>query len=159
LHKRCRCLSYQKVWRSLTSGMKWKCLGYFMRHQAMKSQRDIEAYLQAIGRPFESLEGGTFLVNMGKERPSVALRVDAPLVVARISIGQTKDSLELYRTLLEYNARVLIHTCFGLEDNRIVLSAALELENLDLNELEAVLSEIDLTLTQEVPKLHKMSLA
>jgi hypothetical protein len=54
------------------------------------------------------------------------------------------------------NATSLVHTSFGLEGSQIVLSAALELANLDLNELEAVLDEIDMTLAQELPKLHKM---
>jgi hypothetical protein len=128
----------------------------------MKSARDIEAYLESLGRPFEPVEGkaGTYLVRMGKDLPPVAVRVDPPLVVARVAIGEfsAKDPSKLYRSLLETNARSLVHSSFGLEGNQIVLSAALELENLDRNELEAVLAELDMTLTQEVANLHKLSL-
>ena len=37
--------------------------------------------------------------------------------------------------------------------------SALELENLDYNELEATLEEIDMTLTQQVPTLVELSKA
>jgi hypothetical protein len=50
-----------------------------------------------------------------------------------------------------------VHTSFGLEDDRIVLCNALELENLDFNELEATLDELDLTLAQQVPVLSSLS--
>ncbi len=39
----------------------------------------------------------------------------------------------------------------------MVLTGALELENLDLNELEAVLSDIDLALARHVPTLHELA--
>ena len=57
------------------------------------------------------------------------------------------------------NARSLVHTSFGLEESRIVLVSALELENLDYNELEATLDEIDVTLAQQVPSLAELSKA
>jgi hypothetical protein len=40
---------------------------------------------------------------------------------------------------------------------RVVLSGALELENLDINELEAALSDIDLALVRHVPVLHELA--
>ena len=43
---------------------------------------------------------------------------------------------------------------YALEGDRIVLGAALELENLDLNELEAVLEGVDLALVEHVPVLR-----
>ena len=46
-----------------------------------------------------------------------------------------------------------------LEDGKIVLSSALELENLDYNELAAALDEIDVTLAQQVAKLAELSKA
>jgi len=43
--------------------------------------------------------------------------------------------------------------------SRIVLGTALELENLDYNELEATLDEIDVALAQQVPELAKLNSA
>ena len=52
-----------------------------------------------------------------------------------------------------------MHVSFGIEDGKIVLSSALELENLDYNELAAALDEIDVTLAQQVAKLAELSKA
>ncbi len=132
----------------------------------MRSEKDVEAYLGRLGRRFETVDGQgqggtstTFVLRSDKTHAAVAVRVDAPLVVARVDIGEAKSNepVKLFRLLLEANAGSLIHTSFGLEGDHIVLSAALELENLDFNELEAVLDEIDLTLAREVPKLRELT--
>ena len=57
------------------------------------------------------------------------------------------------RKLLELNARQLVHATYGLDDGHVVLSSALELENLDFNELQATLDEIDMALAQQLPGL------
>ena len=66
---------------------------------------------------------------------------------------------ELFQKLLTINAKSLVHTSFGIEDGKIVLCSALELENLDYNELAAALDEIDVTLAQQVAKLAELSKA
>ncbi len=127
----------------------------------MRSLKDVEAYLGRLNRQFSPVdtEPGTFLIRSGEKFPPIALRVDPPLVVLRIHIGDApkKDNVELYRKLLQFNARSLVHASYGLEDERIVLSAALELENLDFNELQATLDELDLALAQQVPELAELS--
>ena len=46
-----------------------------------------------------------------------------------------------------------MHASYGLEDKHVVLSSALELENLDFNEIQATLDEIDVALAQQLPLL------
>jgi hypothetical protein len=127
----------------------------------MRSVRDVEAYLGRLNRRFEAVEGqeGTFVVRSSDRMPPIALRVDPPLVVFRVHIGDVPnaDNVALFRKLLELNARALVHSSFGLEENRIVLCAALELENLDFNEVEATMDEFDMTLAQQVPVLSELS--
>jgi hypothetical protein len=127
----------------------------------MRTVRDVEAYLGRLNRRFEGVEGqeGTFLVRSSDRMPPIAVRVDPPLVVFRVHIGDApkSDHVALFRKLLELNARSLVHSSFGLEEDRIVLSAALELENLDFNEVQATLDEIDLALAQQVPVLSQLS--
>jgi hypothetical protein len=60
----------------------------------------------------------------------------------------------LFRKLLVLNATALVHAAYGIEGEKIVLSAALELKNLDLNELEAVLADLDMALANQVPTLR-----
>ena len=129
----------------------------------MRSVQDVEAYLGRMNRHFSPVEDqpGTFLVHGAKNMPPTALRVDPPLVVLRVHVGDidgdTVSNAELFKKLLSINAKSLVHTSFGLEDARIVLVAALELENLDYNELQAALDEIDMTLASQVPQLAEMS--
>ncbi len=129
----------------------------------MRSVNDVEAYLGKMNRRFLPVENqpGTFLVHGGDNMPPTALRVDPPLVVLRVHVGDVEGSDatngELFKKLLTLNAKALVHTSFGLEDKRIVLVAALELENLDYNELEAALDEIDVTLAQQVGGLAELS--
>lgn len=127
----------------------------------MRSLKDVEAYLAGLNRKFTAVEGqpGTFLVTTNASSPPVALRVDPPLVVFRVRIGDApkNDHASLFRKLLSLNAKALVHASYGIDDDSIVLSAAHELENLDFNEVEATLDEMDLALTQQVPELLELS--
>lgn len=131
----------------------------------MRSVQDVEAYLGKMNRRFSSVDDqpGTFLVHGGDNMPPTALRVDPPLVVLRVHVGDVEgDSSSngnLFQKLLMLNAKALVHTSFGMEDQHIVLVSALELENLDYNELEATLDEIDVTLAQQVPQLAELNKA
>ena len=131
----------------------------------MRSANDVEAYLGKMNRRYSPVDGepGTFLVHGGTNMPPAVLRVDPPLVVLQVHVGDVEGSDaangELFRKLLTLNAKSLVHASFGLEGSRIVLAAALELENLDYNELEATLDEIDVTLAQQVPSLAELSKA
>jgi hypothetical protein len=128
----------------------------------MRTEQDVEAYLLRLKRRFRSVEDqpGTFVVESSGGMPPVALHVNPPLVVLRVHIGDVKlgsNPVSLFRKLLELNARQLVHANYGLDDERVVLSSALELENLDFNELQATLDEIDMALVQHVPELARLA--
>jgi hypothetical protein len=131
----------------------------------MRSVQDVEAYLEKMNRRFSHVDdqASTFLVHGGDNMPPTVLRVDTPLVVLRVHVGDIDgdpaQNGELYQKLLTINAKSLVHISFGLEDGKIVLCSALELENLDYNELAAALDEIDVTLAQQVAKLAELSRA
>jgi hypothetical protein len=126
----------------------------------MRSAKDVEAYLERMNRAYRSVPDSpsTYLVSSGDGYPPVAIRVDPPLVVLRVRIGDVPaEPLELFRKLLQLNARELVHSSYGVDDGAILLSSALEIENLDYNELEAALDELDLALAQQVPALAALS--
>ena len=62
-------------------------------------------------------------------------------------------ALELFRQLLEYNARELVHGSYGLEGDHVVLTDTLELENLDFSEFEASFDSITLALASHLATL------
>ena len=129
----------------------------------MRTVKDVEAYLGRLSRHFSPVDNhpGTFLVQAAPNLPPIAVRVDPPLVVVRVHVGDIgpKDHVELLRKLLQLNAKTLVHSSYGLDDGRIVLSSALELANLDFNEMEATLDEIEMALAQQLPELMELAKA
>lgn len=130
----------------------------------MRTLKDVEAYLEKLNRRYTSVEGetSTYLIQSSVAMPPIALRVDPPLVIMRVHIGDAPDTkasdhAALFRKLLQLNAKSLVHAAYGLEDDRIVLAAALELENLDFNEIEATVDEMELAIAQQVPMLSELS--
>lgn len=134
-----------------------------------KSVEDLEGFLERLGRRHERLDSGTLLITFGPGQPPVALRVAPPVAVVQVDIGRCppetgpaqESAAALYRRLLELNAQGLVHAAYAIEKgeggDRIVLTSALELEHLDLNELEAVVADIDIALTEHVPELRKLA--
>lgn len=125
------------------------------------SLEDIEGYLQKLERRFEKLEDGTLLVFMGTGQPPVAVRVAPPVLVLQVGItgaptDDTTKQASLYRRLLELNATELVHAAYGIEKDRIVLAAALDIDHLGFTELEAVLADVDMALANHVPELHAL---
>jgi hypothetical protein len=123
-----------------------------------RTAEDVETYLLSLNRQFEN-DHGTYVVSSGANAPPVAIRVAGPILALRVFIGSLpRDAAHqaaLYRRLLEYNASDLMHASYGISDGQIVLSAALELENLDQNELEAALSDIDMALARHIGELRQ----
>jgi len=127
---------------------------------------DVEAYLEELGRTFERADpdrAGTYLVSMGAETAPVYVRVDPPIVAFRVVLGpvpaETAHELALYKRLLAFNASDLMFASYGVDPatGTIVLTAALELENLDKNEVEAVLNDMDLALVRQLPELRALA--
>ncbi len=126
----------------------------------IRTSDDLEAQLGRLGRRYERTPDGTFIVAIGPNQPPAALLLVPPVLVIQVAIGEAPADLAvagpIYKKLLELNASTLLHSAFGLENDQIVLAAALELDNLDLNELEAVLADIDVALSEHVPVLRSM---
>jgi hypothetical protein len=132
----------------------------------MRTEKDVEAYLLRSNRRFREVERhpGTFLVETGEGLPPLAVLVDPPLVVLRVQVGRISDASDgtgspseagLFRRLLELNVQHLVHASYGIEDDHVVLSSALELENLDFNEIQAALDEIDVALTTPLASIAR----
>lgn len=126
----------------------------------IRTSDDLEAQLGRLGRRYERHADGTIVLSLGAHQPPAALLLVPPVLVVQVAIGAApkNDSAAgpVYKKLLELNASALLHAAFGLENGQIVLAAALELESLDLNELEAVLADIDVALGEHVPALRAM---
>jgi hypothetical protein len=60
---------------------------------------------------------------------------------------------KLCRQLLEYNARELVLGSYGVEGENVVLTDAMELENLDFSEFEASVDSLSLALASHLSAL------
>ena len=125
----------------------------------MITKDDIQSFL-------DRLEGGALTVaelepNLWLARTpdeaEVVVHYAPPVVVLRVRVMELPASEprrgELFRQLLEYNARELVHGSYGLEGNHVVLTDTLELENLDFSEFEASFDSITLALASHLATL------
>jgi hypothetical protein len=129
-----------------------------------KTREDVERLLEVRERHFEVMDDGTIVVPLVPGQAPAMLRVEPPVIVLQVNIGEVAfaDAVReaaFYKRLLELNARGLLHAAYGIDVNRIVLTAALELENLDPNELEAALADLGMALIEHVPSLRTMASA
>src|SRR5262249_10812218 len=92
-------------------------------------------------------------------RPSGELDFDVvvnyapPVVVMRVKVmdlPKAADRNALYEKLLRWNANDLLHGSYGVQDDSVVLTEALELAHLDYEEFLAAYESITLALTEHV---------
>ena len=87
----------------------------------------------------------------------IVIHYAPPVVILRVRVMELPASeprrSELFRQLLEYNARELVHGSYGLEGDHVVLTDTLELENLDFSEFEASFDSITLALASHLATL------
>ncbi len=87
----------------------------------------------------------------------VVVHYAPPVVILRVRVMELPANeprrSELFRQLLEYNARDLVHGSYGLEGSHVVLTDTLELDNLDFSEFEASFDSMTLALATHLAAL------
>jgi hypothetical protein len=126
----------------------------------MKSREDIESYLLKAGLPYEQL--GAELWNVKPQsNENLLISIAGPVVVFRIKVMDLPSSgrEKLFETLLKLNTTEMVHGAFGIEADAVVITDALQLENLDFNELQAVIDDITMAISKHYPVLSKFRVA
>ncbi|MFO0633458.1 MAG: hypothetical protein U0168_11465 [Nannocystaceae bacterium] len=123
----------------------------------MASHDEVDSYLIKMGIPYEQVGEGTWVVHPeGEHRAQIGVTIEEPIVLFSIPMfdlaGAQAHREELFRTLLELNAD-LLHSSYRLEDGRIVLTGAQQLENLDFNEFQAVVDDMCIALDNHIDKI------
>jgi len=121
----------------------------------MKSAEDIESYLLRMGVPAETIKPGIWLVKI--DGSALVVSIAGPVVAFRLKVMELPRTgrEELYRTLLSLNTTEMVHGAFGLEGDTVVIVHALELENLDLNEFQAVVDDMSMAVAKHHPNLAR----
>lgn len=123
----------------------------------MKTAADIQSYLIKLELPYEEPREGTWILHGLEGLDNMVITLAGPVLVFRVKVMDIPrhHREELYRTLLELNATEMMHGAYGVEGDAIVISDALQLENLDYNEFAATVDDITLAVASHHGRLAK----
>ena len=125
----------------------------------MTSKEDIEGFivrLESEGVHAREVNPGLWVLTGSADSPEVAVHYNPPVLVLRVKVlelGAKNSKEELYRHLLRLNATDLVHGSYGIDGDAVVLTDALELENLDFNEFQASYDSMMLALASHLATL------
>ena len=125
----------------------------------MTSKEDVEGFivrLEAEGIHSREVGPGLWVLSGSPDSPEVAINFNPPVLVLRVKVlelGEKNSKEELYMHLLRLNATDLIHGSYGIDGNAVLLTDALELENLDFNEFQASYDSMMLALASHLQTL------
>lgn len=125
----------------------------------MITREDLQGWLDRLDAgslSVSELEPNLWVARNG-EGAEVVVHYAPPVVILRVRVMELPATEprrgELFRQLLELNARELVHGSYGLEGDHVVLTDALELENLDYSEFEASFDSVTLALASHLSAL------
>src|ERR1035437_5410537 len=124
----------------------------------MLTKDGIESFLirlSATGATYSQVEPGFWIVRPSPESDlSLAVNFSPPVVLLRIDVmtlpEDATQTATLTRRLLELNASDLLHGAYGIQDEHIVLTEALELSALDFEEFLASYESMTLALASHL---------
>ena len=124
----------------------------------MKTAEDVESYLLKLGVPYEQIKPGIWLLKLDGCDIFV-VSIAGPVVAFRVKVMDLPphDREALFRTLLTLNTKEMVHGAFGLEGDAVVIVHALEMENLDFNEFQAVIDDASMAIARHYPLLSRWS--
>lgn len=125
----------------------------------MVTKEDLQSFIDRLeGGAADSreVEPGLWVIK-SQHGAEVVVTFSPPVAILRVRVMEPPTSPDrqggLFRKLLEFNTRDLIHGSYGIEGNHIVLTDALELENLDFSEFEASFDSLTLALSSHLSAL------
>jgi hypothetical protein len=127
----------------------------------MVNKEDVERFLDRLsaeGANYSELEPGLWIVKPSGELDfSVVVHYSPPVVVLRVKVmtlpTDATSLATLSRRLLELNATDLVHGSYGIEEDSIVMTEALELSHLDYEEFLAAFESITVALASHLREL------
>lgn len=128
----------------------------------MTTKEDLESFLIRMGVEYEELEEAMWLVKPSDTAADVVVIYTPPVVLLRLKVMDLPSDIDdtklaaFYRRLLEINASEIVHGSYGIEESNVVISDALELEDLDFSELRSSFESMVLAATSHMPALAEL---
>ena len=125
----------------------------------MVTREDVQSFLDRLengGGAAQEVEPGLWLLPL-HDGAELVVTYAPPLVLLRVRVMEQPVSadaqLALFRRLLEYNARDLVHGSYGLESDHVVLTDTLGVDHLDFSEFRASVESLALALASHLGAL------
>lgn len=119
----------------------------------MASREDVQGFIDRLengAENAEEVEAGLWVLRGEGDGAQIVVNYAPPVVVFRVNVmelpADPDKRTELMQRLLELNVTDLVHGSYGIEGSAVVLTGALELENLDFTEFQATIDSINLAL-------------
>jgi hypothetical protein len=127
----------------------------------MVTREETEGFLDRLaaeGASYSEVEPSLWVVKPGGELDfDVVVNYSPPVLLLRVKVMTLPSDREavatLSRRLLELNASDLIHGSYGIEEDSIVLTEALELSHLDYEEFLAAYESMLVALASHLREL------
>ncbi len=128
----------------------------------MTTREDLESYLLRMGVEHEEVDEAMWLLKPANGT-NVVVNYSPPVVLLRLKVMELPQDADgprlasFYRRLLELNATDIVHGSYGIETNEVVLSDALELEDLDFGELRSSYESMVMAASSHTPGLTELA--
>ena len=129
----------------------------------MTTREDIESFLMRLDVDVEEVEEGFWVLKTPGNETPIVVNYTPPVLVLRIKVmdlppdsGDDTRLAAFYRRLLELNATDILHGSYGLDEHEVVLSDALELEDLDFSELRSSYESLQLAASGHMAGLAEL---
>jgi hypothetical protein len=125
----------------------------------MVTREDVVNFLNRMEMDFEEVEEGMWLAYPDEEHGGTPLVISyaPPLLVFRLKVLDVPRDGDkcsrLYKRLLQANANELVHAAYGLEEEDVILTDSLQLENLDFNEFQATVDSFHMAMATQMETL------
>jgi hypothetical protein len=124
----------------------------------MVSRDTIESYLDRLtgeSASYEEIEDGLWVIKPGGQLDiDLVVNYLPPVLLLRVKVMELPDDpsrcAPLYPRLLQLNATDLVHGSYGISDDAVVLTEALELSHLDFEEFLAAYEGMTLALASHL---------
>jgi hypothetical protein len=127
----------------------------------MVTKEDIEGFLDRLGADgaqVKEVEKGLWVVRPGGSLDfDVVVHFSPPVLVMRVKVMELPEDraalAQLSRRLLEMNASDMLHGSYGIEENAVVITEALEISHLDYEEFQAAFESISIALASHLREI------
>ena len=124
----------------------------------MSNLERLESHMIQLGLRYEPVQERTWVLYPDTAvRAPIGCTLEEPIVLLTVSLFEVSanatDREGLFRRLLELNSE-LLHSSYGLQGDRVVLSSAHPVETLDFLEFQAMIDDMSMALDNHSTQLR-----